>query len=177
MAGGRVLPARAFREPAGDGRRARLRRASLERRDVPEPERLERRQVEAADGARDVAEGVRAPVAVVARVGQLSRPDGVEDDHACARQAYGSGFVEGLRSRLGLGDSSKHSSLARRREGYPKRVETVLGLIGLVLFIVAVVALAAGITWLVVRFSPNPENKRKKAAAAAAAATGENVES
>jgi hypothetical protein len=46
-------------------------------------------------------------------------------------------------------------------------VETVLGLIGLAIFIACTVALAAGITWLVVRFSPNPENKRKKAAAAA----------
>jgi hypothetical protein len=49
-------------------------------------------------------------------------------------------------------------------------VETVLGLIGLVLFIACVVGLAASITWLVVRFSPNPETKRKKAAAAAEAA-------
>jgi hypothetical protein len=48
-------------------------------------------------------------------------------------------------------------------------VETVLGLIGLVIFIVCVVALAAGITWLVVRFSPNPEKKRTKAAAESAA--------
>jgi hypothetical protein len=48
-------------------------------------------------------------------------------------------------------------------------VDTVLGLLGLALFIVCVVALAAGITWLVVRLSPNPETKRKKAAEAAAA--------
>jgi hypothetical protein len=44
-------------------------------------------------------------------------------------------------------------------------VENILGLLGLVLFIVSVISLAAGITWLVVRFSPNP-NKKKKAAAA-----------
>jgi hypothetical protein len=31
---------------------------------------------------------------------------------------------------------------------------TVLGLIAFVLFIVAVIAAAAGVTWLVVRFSP-----------------------
>jgi hypothetical protein len=30
----------------------------------------------------------------------------------------------------------------------------VLGLIGMVLFVVAIVALAAAVTWLVVRFSP-----------------------
>jgi hypothetical protein len=47
-------------------------------------------------------------------------------------------------------------------------VDTILGLLGLALFIVCVVALAAGITWLVVRLSPNPETKRKKAAEAAA---------
>jgi hypothetical protein len=44
-------------------------------------------------------------------------------------------------------------------------VESVLGLIGLALFIVCVVALAAGVTWLVVRFSPNPGDKRAKAPA------------
>jgi hypothetical protein len=47
-------------------------------------------------------------------------------------------------------------------------VDTVLGLLGLALFIVCVVALAAGVTWLVVRLSPNPDTKRKKAAEAAA---------
>jgi hypothetical protein len=42
-------------------------------------------------------------------------------------------------------------------------VDTVLGLIGLVLFIVFVVSLAASVTWLVVRFSPNPSTKPKPA--------------
>jgi hypothetical protein len=51
-------------------------------------------------------------------------------------------------------------------------VDTVLGLLGLAVFIVCIVALAAGITWLVVRLSPNPETKRKKAAAEAAAGSG-----
>jgi hypothetical protein len=41
-------------------------------------------------------------------------------------------------------------------------VETVLGLIGLVAFIVCVISFAAGVTWLVVKVSPNPEDKRKK---------------
>jgi len=40
-------------------------------------------------------------------------------------------------------------------------VATVLGLIGVVLFIVLVVALAAGVTWLVVRLSPKPQTKPK----------------
>jgi hypothetical protein len=40
-------------------------------------------------------------------------------------------------------------------------METVLGLIGLAVFIVCVVALAAGVTWLVVRLSPAPGGKPK----------------
>jgi hypothetical protein len=35
---------------------------------------------------------------------------------------------------------------------------TALGLIGLVAFIVSVIALAAGITWLVVKISPQKKN-------------------
>jgi hypothetical protein len=41
-------------------------------------------------------------------------------------------------------------------------VETVLGLIGLIIFIVCVISIAAGVTWLVVKVSPNPEDKKKK---------------
>ena len=41
----------------------------------------------------------------------------------------------------------------------------VLGLIGFVIFILCTVALAAGMTWLVVRISPLP-NSAKKAKAA-----------
>jgi len=37
-------------------------------------------------------------------------------------------------------------------------VATVLGLIGLAVFIVCVIALAAAITWLVVKISPAREN-------------------
>jgi hypothetical protein len=40
-------------------------------------------------------------------------------------------------------------------------VATGLGLVGVVVFIAFVIALAAGVTWLVVRLSPNPENKQK----------------
>jgi hypothetical protein len=43
-------------------------------------------------------------------------------------------------------------------------VETVLGLIGLAVFIVCVIALAASVTWLVVKISPTPGSKRKKPA-------------
>jgi len=39
-------------------------------------------------------------------------------------------------------------------------VANVLGLIGLAVFIAAVVALAAAITWLVVRLSPTPNRKK-----------------
>jgi hypothetical protein len=35
-------------------------------------------------------------------------------------------------------------------------VSTALGLVGVVVFIVCVVALAAGVTWTVVRLSPTP---------------------
>jgi hypothetical protein len=39
---------------------------------------------------------------------------------------------------------------------------TFLGLLGVALFIVCVVALAAGVTWLVVRLSPTPGSKPKQ---------------
>ena len=39
-------------------------------------------------------------------------------------------------------------------------METVLGLIGLVLFVVGVIGLAAGITWLVIKISPTQRTKR-----------------
>ena len=37
----------------------------------------------------------------------------------------------------------------------------MLGLIGLAIFIVVMIALAAGVTWVVVRLSPNPNKKRE----------------
>ena len=84
-----VLPLGALDEPPGDSGSSRLRRASLERHDVPEPERLQVGQVEAADCACDVAERVRALVAVIGGVRQLPRPDGVEDDHARTGHLWG----------------------------------------------------------------------------------------
>jgi hypothetical protein len=39
-------------------------------------------------------------------------------------------------------------------------VANVLGLIGILAFIVAIIALAAGVTWVVVRVSPDPNKKR-----------------
>ncbi|MDP9286401.1 MAG: hypothetical protein M3P41_15810 [Actinomycetota bacterium] len=44
---------------------------------------------------------------------------------------------------------------------------TGLGLLGIAVFIVCVIALAAGVTWLVVRVSPSPDKKKQKAAPAA----------
>jgi hypothetical protein len=41
-------------------------------------------------------------------------------------------------------------------------VEDVLGLIGFAIFIVCTIALAAGITWAVVRISPKPKQAAKK---------------
>ena len=81
------LPFERSSETARDGGRARLRRAALERLDVPEPERLEVRQVEAADGAGDVPERVGAFVAALGGVRQLAGADGIEHDHACPRHA------------------------------------------------------------------------------------------
>jgi hypothetical protein len=46
-----------------------------------------------------------------------------------------------------------------------------LGLLGLFLFVVAVIGLAAGVTALVVKISPSPEVKRERAAAKAAEAS------
>jgi len=44
--------------------------------------------------------------------------------------------------------------------GYSKFVmSTVLGLIGLIFFVVAVISLAAGVTWLVVRLFPQHDKK------------------
>jgi len=42
-------------------------------------------------------------------------------------------------------------------------VSTVLGLIGVAVFIVCVVSLAASITWLVVRYSPSSNGDSAKA--------------
>ena len=39
-------------------------------------------------------------------------------------------------------------------------METVLGLIGLALFVVGVIGIAAGITWLVIKISPTQRGKR-----------------
>jgi len=39
-------------------------------------------------------------------------------------------------------------------------VTTILGLIGLAAFIVGILALSAGVTWLVVRVSPSPNKRR-----------------
>jgi hypothetical protein len=42
-------------------------------------------------------------------------------------------------------------------------VANVLGLIGIVIFIACVIALAMSVTWLVVRISPTPGKKKKTA--------------
>jgi hypothetical protein len=41
-------------------------------------------------------------------------------------------------------------------------VANVLGLLGIVVFIACVIALAAAVTWLVVRISPKPGAKKHK---------------
>jgi hypothetical protein len=42
-------------------------------------------------------------------------------------------------------------------------VTTALGLIGVALFIVSVISLAAAVTWLVVKVSPAPDTKKEPA--------------
>ena len=42
-------------------------------------------------------------------------------------------------------------------------METVLGLIGLAVFIVLTIALAAAVTWAVVKISPAPKSKEPEA--------------
>jgi len=46
-------------------------------------------------------------------------------------------------------------------------METVLGLIGLALYIVAILGLSSGVTWLVVRLSPSKSAKELDAKASA----------
>jgi hypothetical protein len=41
-------------------------------------------------------------------------------------------------------------------------VANFLGVLGIIVFIVCVIALAAGVTWLVVKISPTPGSKKKK---------------
>jgi hypothetical protein len=38
---------------------------------------------------------------------------------------------------------------------------TILGLLGLIVFVVVVISLAAGVTWLVVRLFPSSDQKKK----------------
>jgi hypothetical protein len=64
----RVLALGSLEQAPGDGRRTGLRRAPLELFDVPEAERLEVREVEAADRLRDVSERVGTFVAEVGSV-------------------------------------------------------------------------------------------------------------
>ena len=82
-----VLALRPLEQPACDGRRSGLRRASLERLDVAEPERLEIGQVEAPDRASDVPQRVRAFVPPLGRIRQRTSADGIEHDHARPRHA------------------------------------------------------------------------------------------
>jgi hypothetical protein len=48
-------------------------------------------------------------------------------------------------------------------------LDTLLGLLGVAVFIVCVIALAAGVTWVVVRLSPSPNAKKPKTEDAAGA--------
>ncbi len=55
---------------------------------------------------------------------------------------------------------------ARYQPGYSRvALETVLGLIGLVIYIVATIALAAAMTWVVVKITPSGPRKKPEAPA------------
>ena len=82
----------------------------------------------------NVSERVRPFVAEVGRVRQLTRPDGVQDDDARPR----------------------HAAILRA-------VATVLGLIGMVVFIAGVISLAAAVTYTVVKLTPTGSRKRDTA--------------
>ena len=45
-------------------------------------------------------------------------------------------------------------------------MEDVLGLLGLVVYVVGVISMAAGVTWLVVKLFPTQEKKKKADATA-----------
>ena len=81
----RVLALRALEQAAGDRGRARHRRHAFEIRDVAETQGLHVRQVEPADGARDVSERVRLVVSELCCVRQGARAHAVQHDHARAR--------------------------------------------------------------------------------------------
>ena len=51
-------------------------------------------------------------------------------------------------------------------------METVLGLLGLLVYIVAIVSLAAGVTWIVVKLSPSKSQKQLEARKAKQAESG-----
>ena len=75
VTGGRVLAKRHFGAPPPRGGRRGVTGAPGDLRDVPETPRLQIRQVQAADSARGVAEGVRADVAEESGVRQLAGAD------------------------------------------------------------------------------------------------------
>jgi len=41
-------------------------------------------------------------------------------------------------------------------------IDNILGVLGIAVFIVCLIALSAGVTWLVVKISPKPGSKKNK---------------
>ena len=59
--------------------------------------------------------------------------------------------------------SWRHRRLLGGSRGYcTAALENVLGLIGMVIFIVGVISLAAGVTYLVVKITPSEPRKKRK---------------
>jgi hypothetical protein len=79
------------------------------------------------------------------------------------RERSGQKALARLRTTSGaaFSRSRRHRRVLGSPHGYPNSaLETVLGLIGMVIYIVAVISLAAGVTYLIVRISPS--NSKKK---------------
>ena len=83
----RVLALGAFEQTARHRRRAGLRGTAFQRFDVAEAEGLQVREVETSYGARNVAEGVGALVAVFGGVRKLAGTHGIEHDDTRPRHA------------------------------------------------------------------------------------------
>ena len=122
----RVLALRALEQPAGDRGRARLRRAALERLDVAEAERL---QVRADRARRRRARRSRACPSPRRRTRRRPAARRRRRRRARSRRPWASGYSTDA-------------------------CTTSFDFFGLAVYIVGVIALAAGVTWLVVRISP-----------------------
>ena len=126
MPGHRVLTLRALDEPAGEGRRSRLWRTPLELDHVAEAKRFEVGEVETADRPSNVPERVGPFIPVGAGVGELSDANPVKNDYA--RSWHG---------------------------GILGSMDTFIGVLEMVAWLIMVLILAAAATYLAVKITPD----------------------